>query len=115
MLAEAFGNADIKIMGGDGQFLDKFVQAASVGQAVEGFVGNSPAVQQLIAPYTSGERSLPGDVAGAVAGAAPGGEAMKSAAVVMVLSQLLERASSDEERSGIAALLAKAREMGLGS
>ncbi|MEZ4238766.1 MAG: hypothetical protein R3F59_21965 [Myxococcota bacterium] len=40
VLAEAFGKADIKIVGGDGQFLDKFVQAASVGNMVDGFLAN---------------------------------------------------------------------------
>lgn len=57
VLAEAFGNADIKIMGGDGQFLDKFVQAASVGNMVDAFLSSSKVASGLVGPYVSGERS----------------------------------------------------------
>ena len=48
VLGEAFGTADIQIMGGDGQFLDKFVQAASVGKALDGFLTESPAAQGVL-------------------------------------------------------------------
>ncbi|MFT4622253.1 MAG: putative membrane protein YqiK [Myxococcota bacterium] len=48
VLGEAFGNADIQIMGGDGQFLDKLVQAASVGKALDGFLAESPAAKGVL-------------------------------------------------------------------
>lgn len=52
VLAEAFGKANIQIMGGDGRFLDQLVQAASLGQAVDGFLKHSPkaaaVVQQVV-------------------------------------------------------------------
>ena len=38
VMGEAFGKADIRIMGGDGAFFDRFVQAASLGNAVDGLV-----------------------------------------------------------------------------
>jgi uncharacterized membrane protein YqiK len=58
VLAQAFASADIKIVGGDGQFLDKLVQAASVGQMVDGFIENSGAAKNLLAPYLSGEKHV---------------------------------------------------------
>jgi uncharacterized membrane protein YqiK len=48
VLGEAFGAADIQIMGGDGQFLDKFVQAASVGKALDGFLSEAPAAKGVL-------------------------------------------------------------------
>jgi uncharacterized membrane protein YqiK len=48
VLGEAFGAADIQIMGGDGQFLDKFVQAASVGKALDGFLSEAPAAKSVL-------------------------------------------------------------------
>jgi len=42
VLAESLGKADIQIMGGDGQFLDSLVKAASLGQAVDVFLDKSP-------------------------------------------------------------------------
>lgn len=58
VLAQAFASADIKIVGGDGQFLDKLVQASSVGQMVDGFLENSGAAKSLLAPYLSGEKHV---------------------------------------------------------
>lgn len=42
VLAESLGKADIQIMGGDGQFLDSLVKAASLGQAFDVFLDKSP-------------------------------------------------------------------------
>jgi hypothetical protein len=113
VLAEAFSHADIKIMGGDGQFLDKLVQASSLGQAFDGFVGHSQTAGSLLAPYLSGERNLLAD-AGSAVGGGTGGEALKTAALVSLLSQLLQRASNDGERSTLEELLSKARTLDAG-
>jgi uncharacterized membrane protein YqiK len=48
ILAEAFGNARFNIVGGDGQFFDRFVKAVSVGQAIDGAVESSDAVRALL-------------------------------------------------------------------
>ncbi len=53
VLGEAFGNADIRIVGGDGQFLDKFVQAASVGNAFDGFLENAPGLRSALGSLAS--------------------------------------------------------------
>lgn len=48
VMAEAFGHADIRIMGGDGAFFDRFVQAASLGNALDGLVGSSELVSTVL-------------------------------------------------------------------
>ncbi len=48
VLAEAFGKADIQIMGGDGQFLDSIVKAASLGQALDVFLSRSDAAKGAV-------------------------------------------------------------------
>lgn len=48
VMAEAMGNAKISIVGGDGQFFDRFVNAVSLGQAVDGALGQSDALRQLV-------------------------------------------------------------------
>lgn len=48
ILAQAFQNAKFNIVGGDGQFFDKFVKAVSVGQAIDGAVENSATVRSLV-------------------------------------------------------------------
>jgi uncharacterized membrane protein YqiK len=55
ILGEAFKTADIKIIGGESQFLDRFSNAASFGHALDGFVQSSGAAQKVLESVTTGE------------------------------------------------------------
>lgn len=48
ILAQAFSNAKFNIVGGDGQFFDRFVKAVSVGQAIDGVMDSSEHVKALV-------------------------------------------------------------------
>ncbi len=62
VMAEAFKSADIKIVGGDGAFFERFVQAVTMGRSVDGFVDSSESVQAIFKDYLSGQESLPADL-----------------------------------------------------
>lgn len=47
VMAEAMGNAEIKIVGGDGQFFDRFVKAVSLGTAIDAVAESSDVVSKL--------------------------------------------------------------------
>lgn len=47
VMAEAMSKADIKIVGGDGQFFDRFVKAISLGSSIDGVVESSQVVQAV--------------------------------------------------------------------
>jgi uncharacterized membrane protein YqiK len=113
VLAEAFGRADIKIVGGDGQFLDKFVQAASVGNMVDGFLSNSNTARALLAPYLAGEKGV-GDALRDVIDATKangngGGHAIPA---TQMLQGLLGTSHGDEKKK-IEVLLKQAQDLGL--
>lgn len=65
VLATALGKAKIEIVGGEGDFFNSFAKSLSVGKAIEGVVGKSPVVQDVLA------RLLAGKAAPAVPVAAP--------------------------------------------
>ncbi|MBK7759902.1 MAG: hypothetical protein IPO67_25355 [Deltaproteobacteria bacterium] len=67
VMGEAFGKADIRIMGGDGAFFDRFVQAASLGNAVDGLVESSESIKGLVGGYTTGEGDLAADLGRGIA------------------------------------------------
>lgn len=48
ILAQAFTNAKFNIVGGDGQFFDRFVKAVGVGQAIDGVMDSSENVKSLV-------------------------------------------------------------------
>ena len=57
VLATALSKANIDIVGGEGQFFDSFAKSLSVGKAIEGVVGKSPLVGELIERFL-GNRAL---------------------------------------------------------
>lgn len=94
VMAEAMANADIKIVGGDGQFFDRFVKAVSLGSSIDGVLDSSAVVKQVV-----GER-LPGN------GRSP------EATLAGVLGNLMIKAD-DTTRGKLKALLEQARQLGV--
>lgn len=88
VMAEAMKHADIKIVGGDGQFFDRFVKAVTLGTSIDGVVGSSETVRAV------GEKLAGND----------GVEAM--------LAKLM---SDDGLRGKVSSLLDKARGLAAGS
>ncbi|EPX56371.1 Inner membrane protein YqiK [Cystobacter fuscus DSM 2262] len=62
VLAETMGHAKINIVGGDGQFFERFIKAISVGQAVDGALDQSETLKQAFAGYLNGQKDLSADL-----------------------------------------------------
>jgi len=54
VMAEAMKHADIKIVGGDGQFFDRFVKAVSLGSSIDEVVSSSDVVKRLAGDKLTG-------------------------------------------------------------
>ena len=97
VMAEAMGKADIKIVGGDGQFFDRFVKAVSLGSSIDGVFDNSNIVKQAV-----GDR-LP---AGTTPARSP------ESTLAGLLGHLMIKAD-DSTRSKLKTLLEQARQLGV--
>ncbi|GDY14894.1 hypothetical protein LBMAG53_37720 [Planctomycetota bacterium] len=62
VMAEAMKKADFQIVGGDGAFFDRFVQAVTTGKTIDATVQSSQVLQTVGKEYLEGGRSLPDDV-----------------------------------------------------
>ena len=62
VMAEAFGKANIDIVGGDGQFFDRMVKAISFGKGIDVAIDKSTALQTATKEYLEDGRSLPDDI-----------------------------------------------------
>jgi hypothetical protein len=102
-MAETMGHADIKIVGGDGQFFDRFIKAVSLGSSIDGVLDSSAVVRHAV-----GER-LPGNGHGP--GHGPG--ASPQATLAAVLGNLMIKAD-DSTRGKLEQLLDQARKLGVG-
>jgi uncharacterized membrane protein YqiK len=109
VMSEAMGNADIKIVGGDGQFFDRFVKAVSLGNAIDGVLDNSEVVKRIAAPHLNGNghHDVLEDVK-SMARAAGG----KDLTVSSLLGNLMIKAD-DTTKSKLQALIEKARQLGV--
>ena len=113
VMAEAMGNADIKIVGGDGQFFDRFVKAVSLGQSIDEVVGGSKTIQSALGDrLNSGNGQLVDDVKDMVRAVGGSSEAIKNLTISGVLGNLMIKAD-ESTRGKLKALLAKARQLGV--
>lgn len=104
VLAGAFEHSDIKIVGGDGQFFDKFIKATTLGQSIDGVVDNSSTVQKVFGDYLEGEKSLPEDMMKALASVGSDASSIRDLSV----SAFLAKISSDPKlRDGIIKFLSE--------
>ncbi len=111
VLSAAFQQADINIVGGDGQFFDKFVNAVSLGKSLDGLVESSSVATTTMQPYLSGDRSLPDDVKDILAGRLTA-ENVKNLGIAGLIARLATEADG-ETKQKLEQLAAQARKLGL--
>ena len=112
VLSEAFSQAKINIVGGDGAFFDRFINAVSLGQSTDGFIDNSETARTLLKDYLDGDESLTSDLRDVLSRPAISSEAMQNLTVSAVLGRLLLNAD-DASKPKLRQLLSKARELGV--
>ncbi len=112
VLAEAFKQAKINIVGGDGAFFDRFVKAATLSHTLDGAVDGSDTIKTVFREYLSGEKSLPEDIRQILTRPAlSSGDVQR-----LSLSGLLMRLASgadDKARANIHKLLDEAKKLGI--
>jgi uncharacterized membrane protein YqiK len=59
VLSAALSKAKIEIVGGEGDFFNSFAKSLSVGKAIEGVVGKSPVVQDVLSRLMTGKAPEP--------------------------------------------------------
>jgi hypothetical protein len=112
VLGAAFANAKIDIVGGDGQFFDRFVNAVSLGKSIDAVMNKSSVASTVLEEYTTGDRSLPTDIKEILTRPALGAGDLKDLGIAAVLAKLAGDATGAEKKK-IEALVEKAKELGL--
>lgn len=112
VLAEAFKATDVRIIGGDGQFFDRFIHAASMGQALDAAVGNSNTIQSLSKDYLSGKGNIVEDVTKVLTSPSMGASNLRDVSLTALLGQLVAGADGDQKKK-LEELLAHAAKLNL--
>ncbi len=100
VLSEAMKTAKIDIVGGDGQFLEKFFRSISLAKSVDGLVDRSAEARKLVAGE---EDNLVGRLAEAIASTGLKGDDLKD----LSLAALVSRLAASGQGEGLARQLQK--------
>jgi len=99
ILAQAFEDAKIQIVGGDGAFFDRFVKAMSLGQAFDVALDQSETLRGFLGDYVAPNGGTNGDSG-------------KGASIGTLLGRMMAGADADG-KDKLAKLAARAKEMGI--
>ncbi len=112
ILAEAFHQAKINIVGGDGAFFDRFVNAVSLGQSLDGALNNSETLQSVAKEYLDGTANLPSDIKDVLSRPALSAENLQQLTISALLGKMM--VGLDQDGKGkIQGLIDKACELGI--
>ncbi len=112
VMGKAMQSAKINIVGGDGEFFDKFVKAVSLGQSADGMIDNSDTFKKLLSEYLEGEGSFTGDVRDILSRPAMDSTAIRNLTVSALLSKVMSN-SEGPTRDKLGKLIERAKDMGL--
>ena len=112
VLGEAFKNAKIDIVGGDGAFFDRFVNAISLGKSIDAVVQKSDTVQAVAADYVTGGRSFATDLKDVLSRPAVGSDDLKNLSIAALLGKLAGNAEG-EEKTKLLGLVEAAKQLGV--
>jgi hypothetical protein len=112
ILAQAFGNAKINIVGGDGAFFDRFVNAVAVGQSVDGVIDQSESIRAVLGEYLNGSKSLPQDVKEILVRPAISSETVQNLTISALLGRLMTGADEASQKK-LRSLVQSAKELGI--
>ncbi|UUZ48614.1 hypothetical protein LP420_38945 [Massilia sp. B-10] len=91
VLGKALQNAKIDIVGGEGDYFDRFVKALSIGKGIDATVEKSRTLQVGLKDHLSGERDMVGDVRGLLGALGSSSGELQN----LTVSALLARISSE--------------------
>jgi hypothetical protein len=112
VMGKAMENAKVNIVGGDGQFFERFVQAITFGHSVDGAIDSSETLKTVLKDYLEGKANLPEDIKQVLSDPSVSTEGIQRLTISAALGKLMLGAKG-EERDKLKTLLEKARELGI--
>ncbi len=112
VLAKAFANAKFNIVGGDGKFFERFIHAVGSGQSLDGMLDNSDSLKTALSSYLDGSADLPADLKEVLTKSSLTPDGLQSLTTSALLAKIMSGAGP-EDRGKLAALLKKAKELGI--
>jgi len=97
VLSTALGDANIDIVGGNGEYFEKFVNALAVGKAIDGVAGKSEIVTKAIEGHMNGDESFVGDIKEMISGLGSGSGNLQNLTVSAFLTQVMKSGTTEQQ------------------
>lgn len=95
ILSTALGVAKIEIVGGDGEYFERFMRSLSIGRSIDGTVDRSVLLSQAFADHKTGKRDLIADARELIA-AVGGADAVRDLSVAALMQKLTAAGNGDD-------------------
>lgn len=96
VLSTALGNAKIDIVGGEGDYFERFVNALAVGKGIDGAIAKSETLQVALKDHLTGERDLVGDLQGLVGALGSSSSELQNLSVTALMAKVMKEGTDDQ-------------------
>ena len=96
VLGRALQQAKIEIVGGDGDYFEKFMNSLSLGKSIDGAISKSTLLSQATKDHRSGKRDLVTDVKDIVGALGGASAEVRDLSVTTLIQQLLASGKTDK-------------------
>jgi uncharacterized membrane protein YqiK len=97
VLGKAMSEANIDIVGGNGEFLEKFIGSLAVGKSIDAVADKSKIVSKAIEGHMNGDESIVGDIKEIVSGIGAGSGSLQNLTVSAFLSHVMKNGTVEEQ------------------
>lgn len=104
VLGTAMANAKIDIVGGEGDYFDRFVKALSIGKGIDGVIGKSNTLRVGLKDHLAGERDMVGDLRELVGALGSSSGELQNLTVAALLAKV-SREGDDSQKAALQTLL----------
>lgn len=87
LLGKALANAKIEMVGGDGSYFDKFVNALAVGKGIDGAIAKSDTLKIALKDHLNGDRNMVDDMGRLVGALGDSSSELKDLAIASLLNK----------------------------
>jgi len=104
VLGKAVAQAHIDIVGGEGEYFERFVNALSIGKGIDGAITKSNTLKVGLRDQLEGKRNLLEDVQGLVGALGDSSGSLQNLSVAALLAKVAKDGSA-EQKAALGALL----------
>lgn len=99
LLGKTLGNAKIDIVGGEGDYFERFVNALAVGKGIDGAIAKSNTLQIALKDHLSGDRDMVDDFKQVVGALGSSSGEIGNLSVAAFLSRVMKEGTDEQKQS----------------